>query len=140
MCIFERLRQRYIFNGSAIFYFPYYSFTQNCPVLKIKKGRLLISHYFNLQLNQIYNSSHVEEALKSLWDATTREEKIEEALIAKQSEVDKAIAAKQSQVDFWRCFKNVGSKDNKAKIDLLQSELKKLEKTHNETMEHLKVL
>jgi len=92
-----------------------------------------------IENNQIYNSSHVEEALKSLWDATTREEKIEEALIAKQSEVDKAIAAKQSQVDFWRCFKNVGSKDNKAKIDLLQSELKKLEKTHNETMEHLKM-
>lgn len=71
---------------------------------------------------------------------TAREEKIEAALIAKQSEFDEAIAAKQSQVDFLRCFKNIGSKDNKAKIELLQSELKKLEKTYKESVEHLKVL
>ena len=74
-----------------------------------------------------------------MWDVTAREEQIEEALIAKQSEVDKAIAAKQDQVNFWRCFKNVGSIDNKAKIELLQSELRKIKKTYDETCEHLKV-
>jgi len=92
-----------------------------------------------IENNQVYNSSHVEEALKSMWDVTAREEQIEEALIAKQSEVDKAIAAKQDQVNFWRCFKNVGSIDNKAKIELLQSELRKIKKTYDETCEHLKM-
>ena len=35
MCVFERLRQLYIFNGSAIFYF----LINSINLLKFKKGK-----------------------------------------------------------------------------------------------------
>ncbi|XP_076819679.1 coiled-coil domain-containing protein 83-like [Clavelina lepadiformis] len=91
-----------------------------------------------LEQREVYNSEHVEQALKEKWEAARVAEGQLDELRLKIEETDKEYTEVSAEVEYWSSYRDHGSDEHKTQIRLLNDELDDLQHNFDEMCAHLK--
>nr|CAB3228728.1 coiled-coil domain-containing protein 83-like [Phallusia mammillata] len=91
-----------------------------------------------LEQKEVYNSEHVEQALKEKWDAGRTEEESLDELRLKIARTDQDYGQLRAEVDFWTSYKSFGADEHKTQIHLLETELEDMQTNFDDMCAHLK--
>nr|XP_002132030.1 coiled-coil domain-containing protein 83-like [Ciona intestinalis]XP_018667846.1 coiled-coil domain-containing protein 83-like [Ciona intestinalis] len=90
-----------------------------------------------LEEKEVYNSEHVEQALREKWAAARNEDKELDDLYKRIEQVEQEYAKMSSDVEYWTEYKDVGSEEHAKQIHLLNSELEDMLRNFNDMCGHL---
>jgi len=90
-----------------------------------------------IEQNQIYNSEHVEGALKRKWEAARQEDLVIEEYLVEIKTKQKQMEDLQELNRVWIEYRDVGSKEDALQVELLEMELRDMKQNYDEMKAHL---